>query len=748
MQFLRSEGRSLLPCFLLIVLIYNPILFFGQTQIGIDLHTFALPQYELFASYIKAGELPAWNPYLGQGSPLLGDASIPLFYPMTLLLFVFEPLTVLCLFPIIHGLIQSLGCYLLARQMRLKPSSATFFALVFVGGGVGVSQSMTPMYLGGVTWLPWALLFLSRFVRGDGHRAFAVMAGACCFSLIFFIGAIEYCMMVGVLSLLFGGVVEKRWRATVAALSLMAVLSMCLCALVLIPTIHQLPEVERGTGLNIDAAGRWSFSPAQLIGLISAVPLSKGVLPRDWLTVGAPRPWFNSVFLGVLPFTFMVYGFRGFFKDQRIRFCTLIVVLCLPLALGLYTPIYRLIFHYFPGVSSFRYPAKLFMPVSFAFSLSAAIGWENRGQSRLWQRGLQVLTIGFLLVIITTKLLLADYPTLFWLYPFVTSAVIVGTLYYCKKRYLEVALLTIVVCELSLSASLVLRFAPRDLFSEPPPISGYLATRHLGRPTRIDQLPGVMKLNVGDSKTLSALNQDFVIRSSLSVNSGMPYKIGGVQVFSPLKLRRWAKLRYRLIVDGQSGVFYSRFFGVNFIIYTDYDTGNDIKAIKPIVQMGPWKIGDCLVKAPWAAVYTRITGSDSLESSLDALSAPDFDARDRAVIEGVQDKLGAGVVGRVQLERYSYDRVELSYESPKSGILVLRDAYHSAWVAEIDGQAVNVYPADAIFRGIPAPAGKHKVVFKYQCPGWTTGLWISLMTGLLLILTTPVLYWKLWRSSN
>ncbi|MDF1661356.1 MAG: hypothetical protein P1V97_06270 [Planctomycetota bacterium] len=748
MQFLRSEGRYLLPCLLLIALIYSPIIFFGETQIGVDLHTFDLPQYELFASYINEGQLPAWNPYLGQGSPLIGDASIPIFYPMTLLLFVFEPLTVLCLFPIIHGLIQSLGCYLLARQLRLSPSAASFFALVFVGGGVGVSQSMTPMYLGGVTWLPWALYFLSRFVRSEGHRALLTMAGACCFSLIFLIGAIEYCIIVGVLALLFGGVVEKRWKASVVALSLMAVISMCVCALVLIPMIYQLPVTGRGSGLPLESAGRWSFSPVQLLGLISTAPLSKGVLPKSWLSMGGERPWFHSVFMGVLPFTLMIFGLRRFFEDQRLRYCALVVVLCFPLALGLYTPIYRFLFQYFPGVSSFRYPGKLFMPVFFALSLISAIGWEHRGESSLWKKGLNVLSCALLIVIASTKLLMTDYPTLLWLYPFVTCVVLVGTLSYCPKKHQASILLFIVACDLGFSASLTLPFAPRDLFDKPPPITGFLASRERQGPVRIDQLSGVMKLRVGETERSTPLNQDFIVRSSLSVNTGMPFKIGGVQVFSPLKSRRWSQLRQRLLADGQSGVFYSRFFGVNYVIYTDADRGNAVKAVNPIIQVGPWKIGECLVKAPWAAIYTRVSGSEGLKSSLDILSAGSFDARDLTVIEGAQNMTGSGIVGQVQVIQHLYDRVELTYDSPKAGYLVLREAYHPDWVAELDGEVVKVHPADAIFRAVWVPPGIHTVVYKYQCPGWKLGSWMTVVSLLLLSLTTAVVSWTSIRGRN
>lgn len=735
MRILRSEWPYLLPCFLLIGLIYSPILFLGKTQIGIDLHTFTLPQYELLASYIEEGELPHWNPYLGQGSPLIGDASIPIFYPMTLLLFVFEPLTVLCLFPILHSALQSLGAYLLGRRLELSPQASMLFAMLLFGGGVGISQSMTPMYMGGATWIPWALYFLSGATRPAKGRMWNVMAGACCFSLIFLIGAIEYCVIAGLLGLLFGIVIEKQGRSTVVCLFIMALISMALCALVLIPMLHLLPHTGRAGGMTLERAGRWSFSPTQLLGLISSAPLTKGLVPKTWLTEGAARPWFNSVFLGVLPFALFTTGLGAFFNDRRVRFSVLAIVCFFPLALGVYTPVYRVLFDYCPGVSSFRYPGKLFMPVFFALALTAAIGWDRRAQCAVWKKTLTVLGSALLIVMVGTQIFVQDYPIVFCLPPILTLVVLAFLIHYCPKKHMSHLLLIVVMAELTTSAHLTLVYGPRDLFSKTPALASFLHSWSEPGPKRVSQFSRVFNLQTGTQPESQALSQDFIRRSTLAVNTGMPFQVGGTQVFSPLKSGRWHALRTRLMTDGQVGLFYSRYFAVNYVVYVDFQGDPQLRAVRPVGEVGPWRVGASRISPPWVAVYNRVEGSENLEKTLDLLSSPQFDARYLAVIEGAQSQKGKGTVGSTQLIQYSNDRIELNYASPKDGYLLLRDSYHPFWVAELDGQAVDIYPADALFRSIAAPAGKHSVVFKYQCPGWTLGLGLSLATLILMVLS-------------
>lgn len=59
-------------------------------------------------------------------------------------------------------------------------------------------------------------------------------------------------------------------------------------------------------------------------------------------------------------------------------------------------------------------------------------------------------------------------------------------------------------------------------------------------------------------------------------------------------------------------------------------------------------------------------------------------------------------------------RVRLETSGGKDGFLVLRDTFHPAWKASVDGKDVPIYRVDGCFRGVNVPAGSHTVEFRFR----------------------------------
>ena len=85
-----------------------------------------------------------------------------------------------------------------------------------------------------------------------------------------------------------------------------------------------------------------------------------------------------------------------------------------------------------------------------------------------------------------------------------------------------------------------------------------------------------------------------------------------------------------------------------------------------------------------------------------------------AVLEGSPrpELGGAGLV--TALRDQGPNAVELAVEAPEGGWLVLADTWFPGWVAELDGQATESYPANGVMRSVWIPAGQHTVVFQYR----------------------------------
>ena len=68
--------------------------------------------------------------------------------------------------------------------------------------------------------------------------------------------------------------------------------------------------------------------------------------------------------------------------------------------------------------------------------------------------------------------------------------------------------------------------------------------------------------------------------------------------------------------------------------------------------------------------------------------------------------------------------------------LVAAESYYPGWQASIDGRPARIYPADAAFRGVSVPPGKHTVDFRLvpRTLYWSAAISAAALAGALLLL--------------
>ncbi len=84
----------------------------------------------------------------------------------------------------------------------------------------------------------------------------------------------------------------------------------------------------------------------------------------------------------------------------------------------------------------------------------------------------------------------------------------------------------------------------------------------------------------------------------------------------------------------------------------------------------------------------------------------------------------------VEIERYLPDRVRLQTGGATAAIVVLTDAHFPGWTASLDGQPVELYRANANFRGVAVPAGEHVVEMYYAPQSLAFGGWLAALGAL------------------
>lgn len=89
-------------------------------------------------------------------------------------------------------------------------------------------------------------------------------------------------------------------------------------------------------------------------------------------------------------------------------------------------------------------------------------------------------------------------------------------------------------------------------------------------------------------------------------------------------------------------------------------------------------------------------------------------------------------------------RVAVQVEHDAPGILVLADAWYPGWHVTVDGQPVESFAVDALFRGIDMPAGIHRAEWRYRPASLRWGM--ALSAGSCLILALGFI--RVWAHSR
>ena len=99
----------------------------------------------------------------------------------------------------------------------------------------------------------------------------------------------------------------------------------------------------------------------------------------------------------------------------------------------------------------------------------------------------------------------------------------------------------------------------------------------------------------------------------------------------------------------------------------------------------------------------------------------------------------------IKLNEFKYGQMVFDYYGDKENFLVVADAWHPFWKAEIAGKNLSVIKANEIFKGIKLPPGKGIVTLFFDTSPYIPGVYVSIAAWGL-FLTGLFLTWKYkWR---
>ncbi len=348
-----------------------------------DVPLFHLPLRAAFADLALEG-LPAWNPLIHGGQPVLSNPNYAAFYPPTWLGLALPAAAALNLVILLHAVLGFAGAWRLARRLGCGRSGAAVTALAFTGGGAFVASASSVTPFCGLAWLPWILgwgeaLFDPADRRPRWRRLLPVAAGL---ALQLLAGEPVVVATTG-LGLACLALARPRPGAAkrLAFLGGAALLAALFASVQLLPTLARLSDSPRGGGLELDQTAVWSLPPARLVEWL--LPRFYGDPMRGdenlyfgWRVHDGDYPYLISVYPGAL---ILILGLAALLRwpiPRRGAWAAMLVA-GIFLALGRRNPLYAVLAEALPLLGAIRYPEKFALLSTSSLAFAAGLGWDH-----------------------------------------------------------------------------------------------------------------------------------------------------------------------------------------------------------------------------------------------------------------------------------------------------------------------------------------------------------------------------------
>jgi len=744
---------------LVALVVYAPALPADRTFWYRDIFAFWTALSAGFVRVVRAGSWPLWTPYPSFGLPLLADPGNQALYPFTWLNLLLPQPEWYKAFAVSHALLAATGVYALGLALGLSRAASFTSGALFLASGPFQSTLSHTVHFTGAAWMPWLLWAAMRALQRLDRGAALALGGVLAMQVLTGSGDLLI-MSAFVAAPLFAAWLLDARRDTARLAGFVRTFALALALALLVsagqwlPTLALIPESMR----NSPIAGTqtyWSLHPWSLVELLAPraltdLPMSEG--GRAALYEGR-EPFWACLYLGAAAGVLVALGAtrRGAGGGPLVAG----LALSLLASLGRFTPFYPLLSQVTP-LAFVRYPTKYALAAALFWALLAGRGVDAARDGRLDARR-ALFVLGPILAALAAAAFVVGSggaPLEAWLRP--GEAVRVAARHVLATKLGLAVLVALVACALARSASrraasawLLPALAIVDLLPPAQAVNAAAPRRLLEAPSRVAE-------RVGEGRRLfvSAPQPfDWYPRQLARMPPGWqgPWALalGRQDMVAPPLGARWGLLgsydgdvagfappllgNLTLIVTQAAGTPLAlrllQAGGVEYVVSLEEDRAwSGLEAAGEIQSVFRTPIRLLKVPEPRPRVY--VVGAARVLDAGDAvrtLGSADFDPA-REVVLGSGTPFGApgepfdGLVR--ELERRP-DRLVVETEAGAPAVLVVLEAFHSGWRADVDGRSVPVARANALFRGVVLPPGRHRVTLAYRPREVGVGLALS-----------------------
>jgi len=732
---------------------------------------------------VEQEEMPLWYPHVFGGVPVLGAPVGGPLAPLAQLREIIPPHVVLALTFIIFFFLAGLGMYLYLKGIGLSPYSAALGAVAYqfignlattpAGGHAGRAAS--------IAIFPFMLFFVHRGLQFK--KLFYFLLAALVTAFAFYEGhfQITYYGLLFILGYSIYYLVVHRKENTkkdlikIIGYGIGAIIVICLLmAAVWLPVLGGLGTAARGVERGYEYATSWSLPPHEIIDLI--IPTYSGLLNNYW---GFNHFKMHIEYFGILSLLFALFAIILYWKRPYVRFYTLEIIVVLLVALGGYTPFFRVFYTIIPGFRLFRAPALVFYLVSFGFLVLAAIGFDSifvrkKDDNSFKKKFYIIAGILIAVFVITAFICSAGRDSIIQsmqeslrskylstLGPRITEAkmsnirinfpefingiwrsfaflVAVLIMIYVSIRH-KIKLWIFAIAAMSITLIDQVPLVAKFLLTAPSP-KVYYAADEVVRFIQKDK--GVFRVFptpwYGHATDLYLLYHNIQSAGGYIPNPIQRYQefigAGTSVMFTPTHLIQYPKFVDMLNIEYVIGPTLPE-----DISRYDMQTQRTIAEIKEYLsrfnlafngrQYSVYENDNVLPRAYIVPNYYLLEESDALNM----LKSEAYNPRQAVIIEQdphVPHQETELPFVEVEITEYSANRVICNTDCAHSGFLVLLDNWHPDWKVFVDGEERTLLRANYTFRTVYLTAGRHEVVFAYISPYFNMGSTISLVAFL------------------
>lgn len=694
------------------------------------------PMMRFLAREIAAGEVPLWNMTHYAGHPTVADPQSLLFNPtLVWLAFVNAAPSVQAFDTLIfaHLLVGALGLVLYGRQRGLAPLAVVMMALVFMLGGVAASRLQHSMMIVSYGLTPLALFALDRLILQSRWRDalfFGVIGG------VIALGRDQVAFLMGLSLMAYAA--AMFWNAPhklrlVLQLTLSSVIALLLLSVPAILTM-QLIATSNRPEIGIGTALQGSFSPLNLATLF--FPNIYGAFSGAYYGPGpdtiAAGDWtdrtINTVFTGSIP-VLLILIMMGRVRERLAVFFLVGMIVALLFALGRHTPFFGWVYELIPGVSLYRRPAdalfvfQLMLACSVGFAFHAWVGGQPAFPLSLSMVFAAVLA-GFGLVFVqqtSGSMSLSLIALLFPMAMMLSASLVLGVSVGMRQRFAALIVIFTFFELLAWNVASPLNAEPRSVYTP------------LTTPDADDQrLLDVLALHAKDARV------EVLGLSGAWQNAAMAHGFEAVTGYNALRLAQYEELtglaqnssdpnlrEFPMTFRGYESPL-AQMLGLKLLVFGK--SLDDLPPHIPRPDVRPLMLGPRAwvymlpASAPkaYVAYSVRPAPRDLLPDRDDF---PDFEMGYEVLLGAEaavslrpipEEERSSLAPADVQIVERRSNRVRLSVQSTREGVLVLHDLFYPGWVVRVNGAEKPLLRANQLFRGVEIGAGTSDVEFSFE----------------------------------